>query len=115
MKTQAEFKTSINQDNTYTAEPLIYKLRRMTETNEPIKPETTIVYTEKAQGVMPAYDIRTDKFDVAQEAQDKYQASLMTKGSGRGDDVTRQETSTKEGRYEGIGENKAEPSGGLTE
>lgn len=115
MKTQAEFKTSIHQDNTYTAEPLIYKLRRMTETNEPIKAETTIVYTEKAQGVMPAYDIRADKFDIAMEAQDKYQASLEARGEGRGDDVMRQENETKKGRYEGIGEKKAEPSGGLTE
>lgn len=115
MKTQAEFQTSIHQDNTYTAEPLIYKLRRMTETNEPIKPETTIVYTEKAQGVMPAYDIRADKFDIAMEAQDKFQASLEARGEGRADDVMRQENGTKEGRFEGIGKTKAEPSGGLTE
>lgn len=115
MKTQAEFQTSICQDNTYQAEPLIHKLRRMTETNEPIKPETTIIYTEKASGVMPAYDIRTDKFDIAMEAQDKYQASLATRGESRGDDAMRQESGTKEGRFEGIGERKNQPSGGLTE
>lgn len=115
MKTQREFETMIHRDETYSAEPLMVKLRRMTETNEPIKAETTLIYTDKKMGVLPAYDIRTDKFDIAVTVQDKYQASLEARGASRGDDAMRETSETKRGRFEEIGEDKSESSGGLTE
>ena len=32
---------------------------------------STIIYTAKEDGVLPAYNIRTDRFDVAMDAYDK--------------------------------------------
>lgn len=44
------------------------KVRRITQNNEPIEDGAPIIYTERKDGVNPAYDIRTDKWDIAQEA-----------------------------------------------
>lgn len=55
----------------YQADPLEDILRRATETNEPLPAVTNPIYTNKADGVLPAYDIRTDRFDVAQSAMEK--------------------------------------------
>ena len=64
-------------NNTYEAEGLEQKLRRMTENKEPITDEVETVFTNKKDGVMPAFDIRTDRWEVAQEAMGKvYQAEL---------------------------------------
>lgn len=41
------------------------------------------IYTDRRDGVMPQYDIRTDRFEIAREAKDKinkYEASQIAKG-----------------------------------
>lgn len=47
------------------------KIERMVETNEPIGETAPIVYTNKIDGVIPAYDIRADKWEIAQDAMSK--------------------------------------------
>ena len=47
------------------------KIERMTESQEPIGETAPIVYTKKSDGIVPAYDIRTDKWDVALDAMNK--------------------------------------------
>lgn len=47
------------------------KIDRMTQTQEPIGETAPIVYTNKTDGIVAAYDIRTDKWDIAQEAMSK--------------------------------------------
>ena len=61
----------IEQNNSYEAEPLEVKLRRATEGKEPIESVAPMVYTEKSKGVIPEYDIRTDRFELAQEMMEK--------------------------------------------
>lgn len=75
--------TMIRRKNTYEAEGLEAKLRRMTETKEPIENFWPTVYTNKADGVLPGYDIRSDRFDIAMEAVGKvrsYELAQMAKG-----------------------------------
>lgn len=64
-------RTSMQGVDLYECETLTEKLRRMTENKEPIKAEVDRIYTEKKDGVLPAYDIRTDRFEVAREAVEK--------------------------------------------
>lgn len=47
------------------------KIDRMTQTQEPIGETSPIVYTNKTDGIVPAYDIRTDKWEIAQDAMSK--------------------------------------------
>ena len=44
------------------------KVRRITENNEPITDGAPIIYTNREDGVLPSYNIRTDRWDVAQAA-----------------------------------------------
>ncbi|QRV61799.1 hypothetical protein [Microvirus sp.] len=39
---------------------------RMTSTNQPIEATSPIIYTERKDGVLPQYDIRTDRWEIAQ-------------------------------------------------
>ena len=47
------------------------KVRRITENNEPIEDSAPIIYTERKDGVNPAYNIRTDRWEIAQNAMEQ--------------------------------------------
>lgn len=47
------------------------KVQRIVESGEPIEDSAPIIYTERKDGVLPAYDIRTDRFAIAQDAMEK--------------------------------------------
>lgn len=46
------------------------KVARITENKEPINDGAPIIYTNREDGVIAAYNIRTDKWDIAQSAMD---------------------------------------------
>lgn len=49
-------------------ETIEMKIDRIVNNNEPIKDGAPIVYTERKDGVLPAYNVRTDRFEVAIDA-----------------------------------------------
>lgn len=55
------------------------KCKRLTESKEPITDGAPILYTERKDGVLPAYDIRTDRWTIAQEAMDKNRKAIDAK------------------------------------
>ena len=50
---------------------------------KPIDNSRGLVYTERKDGVLPAYDIRTDRFELAVEATDKIAKSYLAKREER--------------------------------
>lgn len=53
------------------------KVRRVVETNEPIEDGAPLIYTPKESGVIAAYNIRTDRWEIAQDAMSlKYKAEI---------------------------------------
>lgn len=82
MKTAINRKGCINNpDLTYQAEPREVKLRKIIS-GEASNMEDGVfptIYTEKKDGVLPEYDIRTDRFEVAIEAMDKINQSSANK------------------------------------
>lgn len=52
-------------------------LRRMRTSKEPIKADARIDYTERKDGVLAQYDIRTDRFEYAMMAADRVHMSKM--------------------------------------
>ena len=54
-------------------------MRRVVENKEPITDGAPIVFTEKKDGVLPQFNIRTDKWEIALDAMDKVQASRIAK------------------------------------
>lgn len=74
------------------------KVRRILDENEPIKDGAPIIYTDKKDGVLPEYNIRTDRWEIAMQAMDKvnsYQASQYLKNGEVGELEKTSETKTK--------------------
>lgn len=55
------------------------KVQRIMDNKEPIEDGAPMIYTERSEGVNPAYDIRTDRFEIAVDAMDKVNASKVAK------------------------------------
>lgn len=70
-KNAKRYRTSIRKNESYEAEGLEVILRRIQETKEPIKDTKPIIYTDKKDGVLPGYNIRTDRFEIMREAVEK--------------------------------------------
>lgn len=59
------------ETNLVEGERIELKIDRMTQNNEPIGDSAPLIYTARKDGVIAAYDIRTDKWDVALNAMQK--------------------------------------------
>lgn len=76
-------RTTINVNSSYEGETIEKKVRRVVNNKEPIKDGAPLIYTERKDGVQPAYDIRTDRWEVAIEAMDKIAAYKVAKRDER--------------------------------
>ena len=63
----------------YEGESIETKCARILQNKEPITDTAPIIYTAKEDGVLPAYNIRTDRFDIAMDAYDKITKSSAKK------------------------------------
>ena len=75
IKTNYEFQIGESIEN---------KVRRITENNEPITDGAPIIYTNRDDGVLPAYNIRTDRWDIAQAAMEAVNQANLAKSKNYG-------------------------------
>ncbi|AXH73495.1 MAG: hypothetical protein [Microviridae sp.] len=75
--------TSINRNKGYQGETIEGKVRRILSNKEPITDGAPIIYTERKDGVLPSYNIRTDRFEVAVEAMQGISKQHIAKREGR--------------------------------
>lgn len=73
------YKTTITTDFLENGESIEEKMRKVTQTNEPIENVAPLIYTERKDGVLPECDIRTDRWDIAQEAMGAVEKSITAK------------------------------------
>lgn len=76
------------------------KVRRITENNEPITDGAPIIYTNREDGVLPAYNIRTDRWDIAQQAMDAVNQANLAKSKNYGN-IEQQEKNARESKEVG--------------
>ncbi len=77
-------KTSINvRKARYEGETIEEKVDRVTTQKEPIKDGAPEIFTERKEGVGPAFNIRTDRFELATEAMDYVTRSSLAKREER--------------------------------
>lgn len=69
----------MNSIEPYEGESIEEKVARITENNEPITDGAPIVYTKRSEGIKPEFDIRTDKWALAQEKMEKVNGAKRTK------------------------------------
>ena len=62
--------TSLENIKLAEGESIETRVRKMVESGEPITDTAPLIYTEKKDGIISDYGIRSDKFDVALEALD---------------------------------------------
>lgn len=60
-------------------ESIELKVKRLIENKEPIKDGSPLIYTDRKEGVKAAYNIRTDRFEIATDAMDKVHKSKQAK------------------------------------
>ena len=57
-----------SEENSFIGDSIEEKVRKVTADNTSIEAISPMIYTERKDGVMPEYNIRTDKWDIAQQA-----------------------------------------------
>lgn len=65
----------------YEGEAIETKVRRLMETGEPIKDGAPLVYQERKEGIKPEFDIRSDKWDIAESAMNMVSKAETAKGN----------------------------------
>lgn len=65
---------------TFEGETIERKCARLVENNEPISDGAPLVYFDKKDGVRPETNIRTDKWEIAQEAMNRVTKEKLAKG-----------------------------------
>ena len=64
----------------YEGKTIEQRCREMVETGEPIKDTSPLIYTPKEKGVRPEYNVRADKWDIAQSAMDAVNRGRIARG-----------------------------------
>lgn len=72
-------KTTLKVNKSYEGERIEEKIQRIVNNKEPISDGAPIIYTERKDGVNPAHDIRTDRWELAADAMDKVSKSNRAK------------------------------------
>lgn len=72
-------RTSIEKNTSMEGETIETKILRIVENKEPITDGAPIIYTDRREGVLAGYNIRTDRFDVAIDGMDYIAKSQIAK------------------------------------
>lgn len=75
--------SSIQVNDSTEGETIEQKIERIVNNGEPITDGAPLVYTERSEGVLPQYDPRADRFEIAIEATDIIQKTHMAKREER--------------------------------
>lgn len=65
--------------NLFEGKSIEREIERLTTEKTPIESVSPQIFTEAKDGVLPEYDIRTDRWDIAMEAMDSVAASYRAK------------------------------------
>jgi hypothetical protein len=76
-------KSSIKSIALIEGEPIEWKIERIMSNNEPIQDGAPEIFTERKEGVISAYNIRTDRWEVACEGMDAVSKSVEAKRDNR--------------------------------
>ena len=72
-------KTQIKSVEKLEGEPIEHKIERIVSNKEPIKDGAPEIFTERADGVISAYNIRTDRWEIACDGMDLVGRSIQAR------------------------------------
>ena len=88
----------------YEGQSIENRCKKLVETGEPIKDTSPLIFTPKEKGVMPQYDVRTDKWDIAQNAMDRVNKERIAKGQQPPSENTEKKETAQGGAPNGAGQ-----------
>lgn len=91
-------------------ETLETKVKRIVENNEPITDGAPIIYTNRDDGVLPAHNIRTDRWEIAQQAMDAVNQANLAKSKNYGQ-IEQQEENALDSKEIGDNSSQQESAG----
>lgn len=95
-------------------EPIEWKIERITSNNEPITDGAPEIYTDRADGVQAAYNIRTDRFEIAADAMDLVERNVTAKREGMAINKEAKEAKVIDIKND-VKDGGAEPTNGTTD
>lgn len=72
-------KSQLISNEVYEGETIETKVSRIINEKAPIEDGAPIIFTNRADGILPAYDIRTDRWDLAVDAMDAVNKAKIAK------------------------------------
>ena len=72
-------KSSIKSVERLEGEPIEHKIERIMSNQEPISDGAPEIFTERKDGVVSAYNIRTDRWEIAADGMDKVAGSIQAR------------------------------------
>lgn len=69
-------------------ETIEQKVERLVENKEPIKDGAPEIFTDRKEGVLSAYNIRSDRWEIACDAMDKVEGSHRAKRENKGAEMS---------------------------
>ena len=72
-------KTNFDINESVEGKSIEEKMRETTMNGQPIESAAPLLYTDKKDGVLPQYDIRTDRWDIALQTTDKITRTQIAK------------------------------------
>ena len=87
--------TQINSVEKLEGEPIEHKIERIVSNKEAITDGAPAIYTERKDGVISAYNIRTDRWEIATEAMDKVEKSITASREAKASTKKKEKEATK--------------------
>ena len=75
-------KSTMESVETVEGETIESKILRIVQNKEPITDGAPEIFTERKDGIIAAFNIRTDRWEIAAQAMDKVAASIQAKRDG---------------------------------
>lgn len=91
-KRQKIRRTSIVVNEAKDGETIEQKIERIVNNKEPITDGAPPIYTERKDGVIPAYNVRTDRFELAVEAMDIVDAGNKARREAKVVELSKKDT-----------------------
>ncbi len=78
-------KTNFDVNESTEGKSVEEKMRETTINGQPIDNAAPLIYTDRKDGVLPQYDIRTDRWDIALQTTDKIARTNVAKSQDKTD------------------------------
>ena len=108
-------KSSLKSVECVEGEPIELKIERIVSNKEPISDGAPEIFTERKEGVKSAYNIRTDRWEIATEAMSKVEGSIQAKRDAKGNISKKDEAKVIKLKVDRVEDSGAKPTEGTAE